>query len=465
MDDIDYHYSREELWDAFLGLLTPDRTRAIRQHVERGCVACARIGLTMLDELLGPPPEAVEGADSEAIPAAGEAEEPDAYDLAIDRALKRAKPAVGRLRKEAAKIPEALSFLAEEGAQAFGRDAPARLRGLAGVEALLQTSWEVRYDDPHEMVFRAGLAVTWAKGLDPKRYGASFVRDVQGRALIELGNAHRVADELETAQKILDEAARVIEEGAGDELLQARLCDVQASLHAALRFFADSCDALDTVHAIHQRRGDQHLAGRALISKALYTGYQGKVSEGERLIRRGLELIDQKREPSLYHLAVHNLLYQLTEQGRFREARKLLFQNRPRLRAVGGRISLLKLRAVEGRIAAGMGNLDQAEAIFREVQQGFQCERLGYKEALASLELAVVLRQAGRDADAFDVVLEASETFLSLGVHREALAAMLVLRKASEQGLATPALLQSTIQFLIRAEGNPGLLAEDFLKP
>jgi len=38
-----------------------------------------------------------------------------------------------------------------------------------------------------------------------------------------------------------------------------------------------------------------------------------------------------------------------------------------------------------------------------------------------------------------------------------------VLRKASEEGLPTPALLQSTIRFLMRFESNPDLIAEDFL--
>jgi tetratricopeptide (TPR) repeat protein len=459
------HYTREELWDAFLGLLTPERAAAVRRHFERGCVVCMQSTFEMLDELLGEPPGPAEEADTEAAPAAGEAREPDAYDLAIDRALGRALKVAGLVRKELARVPEALRFVAEKGASTFGREAPPRLRGLAGVEALLQKSWEVRYDDPHEMVFRAGLAVTWAERLDPERYGTTFFRDLQGRALIELGNAHRVADELEMAQKTLDEAARVLQEGTGDELLEARLCDVQASLHAARRVFAASSEALDTVYAIHQRRGDKHLAGRALISKGVYSGYAGKPDEGEKFISRGLELIDPKREPDLFRVAVHTLLYLIVEQGRFREARNLLFRHRPRFQAVGGKIALLKLRAIEGRIAAGLGKLDQAETIFREVRQGFHDERLGYKEALAALELAVVLRQAGRDAEARAVVLEASDAFLSLGVHREALAGMLVLRKASEAGLATPALLRSTIQFLIRAESHPDLAAEDFLVP
>jgi len=116
------------------------------------------------------------------------------------------------------------------------------------------------------MVFRAALAAAWAERLDGKRYGAGFVRDVQVRALVELGNAYRVADDLDKARRpsMKPPADR---EGTGDEALEARLCDVQASLHAARRFFAASCDALEAVRALHERRGDRHLAGRALISK------------------------------------------------------------------------------------------------------------------------------------------------------------------------------------------------------
>lgn len=375
-----------------------------------------------------------------------------------------ARKVARRIQRERARTSEALRWITERGAQDFGRNAPNRLRGLAGVEALLQKSWEVRFDDPHEMVFRAGIAAGWAQTLDPKRYGAAFVRDVQGHALIELGNAYRVVEELETAQKLLDEAVRVIQEGTGDELLEVRLCDVQASLHADRRFFTASCEALDAVHAIHERRGDGHLAGRALVSKSLYAMYQGNIPEAEELIRRGLELIDKDREPSVVHCAVHNLLILMIEQDRFQEARKQLFLHRRHM-ATLGEIQLLKLRAVEGRIAFGLGNLNQAETTFRELRQSFEGEGLGYSAALATLELAAVLQRAGRDTEMFDLVVEASDAFVSLGVQRESLGAMLVLRKASEEGVATPNLLLSTIRFLIRAEGNPDLKAEDFLVP
>lgn len=452
------HYSREDLWKAYLGLVSMDQKSAIRQHLEDGCCLCQDEMFGLLGELLGDPPQ-----DSEEFDVMFEAESLNAYDVAIDKALAGALRTSDTLRKEERRRSEALDLLSRKGGRDFGREAPSRLRGPAGVEALLQKSWEVRYKDPQEMVFLAGIASSWAQRLDPARYGKAFVRDLQSSSLIELGNAYRVADDLDLAQKTLDEAARRIGETVGDDLIEARLCDVQASLHADRRFFSASCEALDTVHSIHLRHGDRHLAGRALISKGIYAGYSGKTEEAEDLIRRGLDLVDRGRDPDLAVIAVHNLLYLMIERGAYREARTLLFRHRPYCMAVGGKINRLKIQALDGRIAAGLGNLAQAEIIFREVAQSFQEEKLGYKAALASLELALVLRQAGREEEVRQVVLDATDVFLRLGIHREAVAAMLVLRKACEQGEATSALLRSAIQFLTRVEDYPDVSAADCL--
>jgi tetratricopeptide (TPR) repeat protein len=454
------------MWSAYLGLASTDRRDSIRLHLESGCTSCHQEVSEMLEELLGEPPEAAGGVEPLfALEAAGE----DAYDVAISRALEGALLAMERRSKERQKLPEALEMLSRTGAQTFEREAPLGLRGPAGVEALLQKSWEARFENPQEMVLEAGLASTWAQGLDPRRYGSGFVQELQCRALIELGNAYRVADELDQAQKALDQADRLmveaLEDGVEmDEMLALRLCDIQASLHADRRLFTESCEALDAIHVIHMQRGDHHLAGRALISKGAHKTSQGNTLEAERLILRGLEMIDAEREPALVLVSLHNLLTLMVDRGELREARGILFRHRSHYTEVGGRINVLKLRAVEGRIAAGLGELDLAEKTFREVAQSFQAERLSYKAALASLELAVVLREMDRGAEAQAAILEAVEVFLRLGVDRVAIAAMLVLRKASEAGITSPALLRAAIHFLIQAEDHPQVSGEVFIK-
>ena len=460
------HYSREEMWIAYLGLASMDRRDSMRLHLESGCDSCHQEVLGMLEELLGEPPEAVEETAMACMPPAVEEDE---YDAAISRAFEGALLKMERWSKEKQKLPEALEMLGRKGAQAFGREAPSRLRGPAGVEALLQKSWEARFENPLEMVLEAGLASTWAQGLDPRRYGTGFVQELRCRALIELGNAHRVADELDLAQKTLDQADRAmvaaLEDGLEmDEMLALRLCDIQASLHADRRLFAESCEALDAIHVLHMQRGDHHLAGRALISKGAHKASQGKTVEAEQLILRGLEMIDTEREPVLVLVSLHNLLSLMVDRGELREARAILLRNRAQLSELGGRINLLKLRAVEGRIAAGLGEMAVAETIFRGVIRELEKEGLSYKAALASLELAVVLREMGWTAEARESILEAVEVFLGLGVDRVGIAAMLVLRKACEAGAATPALLRATIHYLMRAEDHPRLSGEVFIK-
>lgn len=454
------------MWSAYLGLASTDRRDSIRLHLESGCCSCHQEVFGMLEELLGEPPETVEETGAAL---AAEVGGEDAYDAAISRALEGALRAMELRSNERQKLPEALDLLGRQDARTFEREAPLGLRGPAGVEALLQKSWEARFENPQEMVLEAGLASTWAQGLDPRRYGAGFVQELRCRALIELGNAYRVADELDQAQKTLDHADRLMVEALEDglemdEMLALRLCDIQASLHADRRLFSESCEALDAIHVIHMQRGDHHLAGRALISKGAHKTSQGSTLEAEQLILRGLEMIDPEREPALVPISLHNLLSLMVDRGELREARGILLRHRAQLREAGGRINVLKLQAMEGRIAAGLGELALAEKIFREVARRFQEERLSYKAALASLELAVVLRQTGREAEARTAILEAVEVFLRLGVDRVAVAAMLVLRKASEAGVTTPALLRATIHFLTRAEDHPQVAGEVFVK-
>jgi predicted nucleic acid-binding protein len=89
------------------------------------------------------------------------------------------------------------------------------------------------------------------------------------------------------------------------------------------------------------------------------------------------------------------------------------------------------------------------------VRRDFAELGLEYKAALAGLELAAVYLRQERAQDARDRALEAIEVFSRLGVCRESLAALLVLRDAFEQRLATAALLDSLIVRLARQDREP----------
>lgn len=303
-----------------------------------------------------------------------------------------------------------------------------RLAGLGVYEALLTRSWAVRFHDPQEMYHLANAAVHVAENLEPRRHGRRKVADLQARAWGELGNAYRVADRFDDAAEAFGKAFGLVRRGTGNRLLRARLLDLHVSFLGTLRRFEVALVNFSVLTDLYIEAGESHLAGRALITQALYMFYGGKVHEAIRLTQNGQSLIDESRDSGLSLTAVQNQLLYLVETGDFRRAKRLLFDNRPRFLEIG-RISGLKLRWTEGRIGYGLGEFTSAELIFREVKAGFAEEGMSFASALVALDLALPVLRLGRVDEAEKEILEASAIFISLRIHREVLAATVLLEE------------------------------------
>jgi len=347
------------------------------------------------------------------------------------------------------KKQEAVDLLAARGPAGLV-DVPASLLGVPLFEALLERSWTLRHEAPATAVELAHCAVQVAEGLAS---GGRELADLRCRAAIELGNSYRVADEFDSAEAALQRATELFLLGTKDDLLGARLFDVQASLYAARRYFDLACASLNIVADVYRRHGDRHLAGRALISKGIYTGYKGDAEEAVRLIAEGLSSLDAGRDPGLVSSSVQTRAWFLVDCGRFLEAREALGDLRNH--DLGGRVNELKVRWLEGHIAAGLQELDQAEQALRQVKAGFEEIGLGYKAALVGLELGAVWLGQGRLEAAEGIALECSDRFLALGIQRELLASILVLQKAAETQGLTLALFQQVIAALQEGERGP----------
>lgn len=389
--------------------------------------------------------------------------EADAYESAIESAFSLARKEE-RLRKREEKRKRAiLAFLEAEGVEGLLRSRR-RLSGLAAYEALLERCQAVRYDDPSEMVKLASCATALAERIDPSSYGKKRVFDLQCRAWVELGNAYRVADRLVEAEQALVRAAQVFLKGTRDDLLEARMYDVQASLFNDSRRFKESFEALDTVEAIHRRRGDLHLAGRALISKGLYASYSGDSEQAVYFTAQGLSLIEQNRDPRLAYAGAHNLARALAGCERYREAMAVLFKIRGQAEEMGGRVNSLKVRWLEAEILFGLGKLNLAERLLLNVREGLEKAVLPYSAALAALQLALVYQERGQHDKTRSTALEALDRFVALKIPQEALMSVLMLRRAFEMGTAQGgALLRTVIEFLKRAEEDPTVKLEDWL--
>ena len=375
------------------------------------------------------------------------------YDEALDASFESALQATRVLRDR--QDGEGIAFSAQS--REFlspAVETPGSVAALGALEALLERSYALRYDDPREMVRLARGAVELALGLDPAVFGARRVADQQARAWGELANAYRVAEELWEAERAFANAFKLLERGMEDRLLKARLFELHASLLGTQRKFALALEALDIVFALYQEVGDVHLAGRSRITKATYLHSCGRSDEALVLNEQGLSLIDETRDPALPTVAVHNQLSFLVACGNFAEAREFLSRNR-HLSDTGGQVAGIKLRWMEGQIDYGLGRLADAETIFLEVKQDFERVGLGFGEAVAALELALVWMRQGRVAEAEQVVIEAVGVFAALDIRREALAAVHLLKEAFRIRKASVELIAKTVAFLHEWEINP----------
>ncbi|HSS77054.1 MAG TPA: hypothetical protein VLV54_09945 [Thermoanaerobaculia bacterium] len=440
---MDQHPTAVELESFVVGSLSAEQRRSVITHLVRGCPRCGGIVAQYLPMLIG--------KGSRTAPPAAE----EIYDGALSRAVANIRQlgiARQAVKPVAQTAQEVVDFLAVRGVAGL-QEVPLSLRDIPLYEALLERSWTLRYKDPGPAVELARCAAQLADGFSAGEHDSRQLADLRCRAAIELGNTYRVADDLDLADSALQRATELFLQGTKDDLLGARLFDVQASLYAARRHFDLACTSLDIAADVYRRHGDKHLAGRALISKGLYTGYKGAPEEAVRLIGEGLSSLDPGRDPGLVFSSVQLQAWFLVDCGRFLDARTALLGLIER--DLGGRVNELKVRWLEGHIAAGLEELDQAESALRQVKAGFEEIGLGYKAALVGLELGAVWLRQNRLEAAAEMALECSDVFLAMGIQRELVASILVLRKAAETRGLTVALLHQVIDTLQVGERGP----------
>jgi tetratricopeptide (TPR) repeat protein len=441
-----HHPRRETLEGFLLSRLPASEAKALVSHLLGGCERCQDEMSPLATSMFTP--------DTAPEPRLSTQEE-DAYDLAISAAFTKA------LARDQALTAgrESAERRAEEALHAVRRsEAPALPEGAISwglCELLLAKSRELRHSDPAGMLHLADLARRAADRLDPAVDGEDQRTDMQARAWGELANAYRINDDFPQAEAAMACALDLRAQGTGDPLLYARIADLNASLLCDQRRFKEAFRMLDLAYAIHRRHSDAHEVGRTLILKGLYTGYAGKPEEGLQLLVQGLPMIDRARDSKLVFHTLHNILLFRVELGEYEAAQRQLQRMRPLYAEHAAWLDIVKLHRLEGEIAAGLGDLVTAEATFQQIRQDLDEAGLAYQASLVSLDLAGVWLREGRTAEVRGLVTEMVTTFRVLGVEREALSALHMLRNALERDQATLEILQLVGGILRRLQNEP----------
>jgi transcriptional regulator with XRE-family HTH domain len=320
-------------------------------------------------------------------------------------------------------------------------------------ERLCAESVRAAADDATEALELARLGLRAAE-LAPG--GAAWRTRLKGYAFAFVGNAQRVGNDLAAAEASFATAWRRWREGgaaAGGALGEWRLLDLEASLRRAQRRFEAALGLLERALAL----APADARGRILLNRAFTLEQAGDVAAATATLREAAPLVAAAGEPRERFGLLFNLLVTFCHLGRYHDAEAGL----PALRALtfelGNRLDLLRVMWLSGRVAAGLGRGEEARAAFEQVRREFAALGNGYDAALASLELAVLHLEEGRPGEVRALAAEMVATFGAQRVHREALAALALFRKAAEAETATAELARRLIDYLERARHDPRL--------
>lgn len=409
-------------------------------HLAEGCETCQAAAREEKRRRLGP---------------VGTELTPDRYDAVIQRVFAKARKHDRIHRKQIEQAKKGVALLLEGGYSRFLEKWPERLWNLTGYQALLAGAHAVIADDPREAAKMAGVAYAISCNLSRDEYGDQLVLDFQARAVAEYANALRAGDRLAEAETEFGVAFELAQRGTGSPWLHAHILFLAASLHGSQRRFSLAYGALDAAHGLFTELGDRHCAGKVLIKKALYAHLHGHSEVAVEENKAGLALIDPREEPKLAVIARYNQAEFLAACGQYREAERQIFDSRRELETGFGRVEKLKLKGLEAKIDAGLGRFPSSERRFVEARDGFARLGMKFHAVLMDLELAHLLLRQERTEEAAAYALEAEQVFHQLQIHREMLVAVATLAECFRQRLATPAMVEDVISFVVRAEHNP----------
>ena len=422
------HPSAEDFALFASGKLSREKQSELLRHLVRGCPACS--GLLA----------------AHGIPTPAEVPE-EAYDEVVACAVARASATAQAGSGPVAILTSLLS--GERSWSDLSSPEIASLRGLPRVQALLEAGRSLRHHDPQATLRFAKLARYAADRLSLKDFGARAVADVRSLAWAELGNAYRICDDLPRASRAMNRAVHWSRRGSQSGLLLARIADLLASLLGAQRRFPEACRLLLLVYQAHEQNGRPHLAGRALFSAGSMAGRSGFHGTALLLMRRGLDLLDHERDPVLVSQLLLAMIISLTDLGRFRSARRLLWRCRHLLIESGNELDLVRVRWLEGKIYAGLSDFSKAEQAFQETRSGFANHEQVYPAAMAGLDLAALWARQERFNEIQSLAQEMITTFRALRIAREAIVTLLILQRACVAGSGQLLeIIEMTVTFL-----------------
>ena len=356
--------------------------------------------------------------------------------LIESHAASTAPPTPEEARKEAAQVWTALERFPIQ-----------RRKHLLGLSLRASRSWalaeRISHESERKAAHNAGEAVELAElalEIAERAPGEESWRlRLKGYCWAHLGNARRVANDLAGADTAFAQAGHFWEAGADSDpgrLAGWRLCDLEASLRRDQRRFLEALQLLEQARA---RCGNDPLAtGRILLKKEHVFDVMGDSEGALAVLGEAAPLIEASGDLRQLFALRFNMAADLAQLERYEEAAKLLPQAQQSAIQQRNELDLIRVAWLRAKVAAGLGQTEEAIAGLEQVGQDFTAREMPYDAALSWLDLAVLLLKAGRTAEVRELavrmvrIFQGQEDFV-----REALAALQLFCEAALREAAT----------------------------
>jgi tetratricopeptide (TPR) repeat protein len=365
-----------------------------------------------------------------------------AYDAALAAAEQTALGAIPQVRPAALRE---LEDVAPERRELKLRNQP-RYASVPLVEALVERSHELRYQDSERMLREARLAVALAEALKTRTQAESeIVSDARARAWGQLGNAHRVRSEIPEARSAFKKAFRYLERGSGDLALRALLCRRLAALRVLTRNLKEAMRLLTQAVAISQRLGDRPSTAEALMTLGIVMIFSGNPDAALQPLRVSFRMFNRPQDEALKKGALLNVIRCWIDLGQPVRAYTICVDAEPLMANCKEKSLSLFWEWHRGLIDRDLGLLDAAETRLRRAREGFIELDLSEDVAVLSLDLATVYLRADKVPQSLQAVADAIPIFRALGIQRDLLAALVQLGKMAYRTDRALAVVQKVI--------------------
>lgn len=310
-----------------------------------------------------------------------------------------------------------------------------RFRTRALVELILAEARSMARENPHEALSFAEL-VPVVLDLLPRLRDSGWAEVARLRALAWRANALRLLSRpYEASRAFAALRAELAASAIDDSGLHAELSMLEGTLAIEHGQYGPARRLIDQAALLYRTERDGAGLARVLMLRGIVERREGDAEAAVCTQREVIALLSAAAgDADSYDLlaAVGNVALCLCDSERYEEAaaaiaaHEALFRQQrwsPRWRA--------KEALLRGRVAGGLGRMDEAEAFFREARDGALALEDYLGAAIASLDLAALYVAQRRLAEVREIAGHLVPTLEAYDLRQEAMAALLLFTRAA----------------------------------